>query len=103
MCDESNTVPDWVRPGMRFTALHGAVSRAQHETVVLLLRYGANPEVMDVTRKTAFKVAPSLEALQQLLQQLVKVENEVPALDLLATQTRSAPPSPASALLFARC
>ncbi|PNH05426.1 hypothetical protein TSOC_008306, partial [Tetrabaena socialis] len=65
---------------MRFTALHGAVSRAQHETVVLLLRYGANPEVMDVTRKTAFKVAPSLEALQQLLQQLVKVENEVPTL-----------------------
>ncbi|KAG2441795.1 hypothetical protein HXX76_003407 [Chlamydomonas incerta] len=63
---------------MNFSALHGAVSHSEHAVVVLLLKHGANPQVLDVTRKSVFKVAPSLVSLQELLRLMVHHYEEVP-------------------------
>ncbi|PNH02292.1 hypothetical protein TSOC_011740, partial [Tetrabaena socialis] len=40
---------------IRFTALHGAVSRGQHGTAILLLEAGGNPQILDITRSNAFQ------------------------------------------------
>ncbi|GIL50319.1 hypothetical protein Vafri_6446 [Volvox africanus] len=61
-----------------FSALHGAVNHNAFDAVIVLLKHGANPQALDVTRKTAFEVAPSLASLQELLQRAVQREDEVP-------------------------
>ncbi|KAG2451760.1 hypothetical protein HYH02_003539 [Chlamydomonas schloesseri] len=63
---------------MNFSALHGAVSHSEHAVVVELLKHGANPQVLDVTRKSVFKVAPSLVSLQELLRLMVHHYEDVP-------------------------
>ncbi|GIL50318.1 hypothetical protein Vafri_6445 [Volvox africanus] len=63
---------------IRFSALHGAVLHGQHEVVIQLLRHGANPQVLDNTRLTAFKVAPSMASLQKLLRLVLRYADEVP-------------------------
>ncbi|KAG2492902.1 hypothetical protein HYH03_008816 [Edaphochlamys debaryana] len=63
---------------IRFTALHGALNHGQHEVAVLLLEQAANPQILDITRSNAFQVAPSLEALQELLRLVVQHEDVVP-------------------------
>ncbi|GLC45472.1 hypothetical protein PLESTB_000317700 [Pleodorina starrii] len=63
---------------INFSALHGAVSHDAHDAVILLLKTGANPQALDVTKKTAFEVAPTLVSLQELLRLAVQREGEVP-------------------------
>ncbi|GIL93087.1 hypothetical protein Vretifemale_20513, partial [Volvox reticuliferus] len=63
---------------IRFSALHGAVLHGQHDVVIQLLRHGANPQVLDNTRLTVFKVAPSITSLQKLLRLVLRHADEVP-------------------------
>ncbi|KXZ52520.1 hypothetical protein GPECTOR_9g564 [Gonium pectorale] len=98
---------------VRFSALHGAVSHGEAEVVIQLLRNGAEPQVMDVNRKTAFRVAPSLASLQDLLWQILQNDEGIEMLIVVelmaevleqqswqaakAAQAESAAPSGASA------
>lgn len=62
---------------IRFTALHAAMSHSQHAAAVALLQAGANPQLLDLTLRNAFQVAPSMDALKQFFDHVVANEASV--------------------------